>query len=400
MGLDVYRRTLTVRGLPSIMLLGTVVKVPVVAIPVVLTLHVTLGLGQGFAQAGLVTSAWMIGVAAGTPFQGRLIDRRGLRPMLLISTVAQGLFWGLAPLMSYPVFLAAGLVSGVLLLPGSLIVRIAIAGQVPEDRRHTAFAMDSMATELSYMAGPALGVLAATQGSTRLAMTLLGIALACGYGILVLRNPTVGAARRTPDSGPRPARWWRNGRLFAVLACTTAAGAVASGSDISITATLRSMGDVQWTGMVLLGCGLYSLIGGLVFGALSRAAPVPLLLGLLGLATLPLGLLGDWRLIALAVAPAAALRAPVFAATADTASGLAPEGARASAVAFYGLALTVSSAIGAPLAGAAFDAGGPRAGFAAVGGLGALVAVAAAPVLLRRRAGAAPAPSLTVSHER
>jgi predicted MFS family arabinose efflux permease len=49
----------------------------------------------------------------------------------------------------------------------------------------------------------------------------------------------------------------------------------------------------------------------------------------------------------------------------------------------YSSALSAGSAIGAPLAGAAFDSGGPKAAFASVGGLGVMVAISAWIVLRR-----------------
>lgn len=90
MGPEKYRQVLAVPGFRSVLLLGLLAKLPVVAIPIVLTLHTALGLGQGYGQAGLVAGAWTAGVTIGAPFQGRFIDRRGLRAMLLVAVVGQG----------------------------------------------------------------------------------------------------------------------------------------------------------------------------------------------------------------------------------------------------------------------------------------------------------------------
>lgn len=388
MRLDRYREVLAVRGFRPVMLLGLLAKLPVVAIPIVLTLHVTLGLDQGYGQAGLVAGAWTVGVTVGSPFQGRFIDRRGLRAMLSIATVAQGFFWGLAPLMSFPVFLVGALVSGLVLVPGSTVIRLAIAGLVPQEHRHTAFSMDSMVTELSYMAGPALVVLAATLISTETALVCVGLMLVVGSGALAVRNPRTEDKTGVGEPSARAGafRSWLTVRLVAVCACTLAAGAVVAGYEVAIIGTLRSVDQVEWTGLVLFGCGVYSLVGGLVFGALPRSLPVPLVIVLLGLATLPLGLVGDWRVLALAVAPAAALCAPAFASTASAASvEVVEEGSRATTMSVYGAALSAGSALGAPMAGAAFDLSGPEAGFASVGGLGVVVAIFAWVVLRRSK---------------
>jgi predicted MFS family arabinose efflux permease len=53
-------------------------------------------------------------------------------------------------------------------------------------------------------------------------------------------------------------------------------------------------------------------------------------------------------------------------------SRLVPAAARGEAMGWHGSALTAGLALGAPIAGAAIDAGSPAWGFAAVGAVGAL----------------------------
>lgn len=385
--LDKYRQVFAVRGFPLVMALGLLAKLPVVAIPIVITLHVVTGLHRGYGQAGLVIAAWTAGVTIGSPIQGRFIDRYGLRSVLAIATLAQGLFWGLAAQLPFGVFAVGALISGLVLVPGSTVVRLAIGGLVPQEHRHTAFAVDSMLTEISCMTGPALAVLAATQISTNAAMFGLCFVLVISDGALVLCNPSTEATPIARDPKARAAaapRNWLTVRLVAILACSVSAGAIVTGYEVAIVGTLRSAGHLEWTGLVLFGCGVYSLAGGLVFGALPRGLPVPLMIGLLALATMPVGLVRPWWLIAVAIAPAAALCAPGFASTASAASQQAGDGSRAVVMSLYGSALSAGGALGAPLAGAAFDSGGSVASFAAVGGLGVIIATSAWIVLRQR----------------
>ncbi|MBT2458742.1 MFS transporter [Streptomyces sp. ISL-86] len=389
---DKYRQVLGVPGFRSVLLLGLLAKLPVVAIPVVLTLHVALGLDHGYGQAGLVAGAWTTGVTIGAPFQGRFIDRRGLRAMLLIAVLGQGAFWGLAPLMSFPVFVAGALLSGLVLVPGSTVIRLAIAGLVPEEHRHTAFALDSTLSSLSYMGGPALAVAAATQVSTEAALLGLGTALVVSNLALVLRNPQMEKDKEpeneASESGPEPVKTtglnWLTLPLITVFACTLASGAIIAGYEVAIVATLRSEGQIEWTSLILLLSGICSVAGGLVFGALPRSMPVALATGLLSLSVLPLGLVGHWWLLAVAVIPTAVLYSPVFASTATAASELSGKGNRATVMSIYGAAISAGSALGAPLAGAAYDASGSVAAFAVTGALGAVVAVLALAVVRSR----------------
>ena len=69
-----------------------------------------------------------------------------------------------------------------------------------------------------------------------------------------------------------------------------------------------------------------------------------------------------WWLLVLALLPAGALCAPTVAASADPVSRLVPSSARGEAMGSHGSSLTVGLALGAPLAGAAIDRGGPGLG--------------------------------------
>jgi predicted MFS family arabinose efflux permease len=386
--LDQYRKVFAVRGFPLVMALGLLAKLPIVAIPIVLTLHVATGLDRGYGQAGLVIAAWTAGVTIGSPVQGRFIQRYGLRRVLAVVTLTQGAFWGLAPHLSFPFFAVGAAVSGLLLVSGSTVVRLAIGGLVPAEHRHTAFAVDSMITEVSIMLGPPLAILVISLTSTRGALLGLCFALVVSCGALTVFDP--GIEPKDPPDGPQPPpaaarRRWPSARLVAVLACSLSAGAIVTGYEVVVVGTLRSTGQLEWSGLVLFGCAVCSLAGGLVFGALPRGAPVPVVVGLLALATMPLGLVGrQWWLLALAIVPAAALVAPAFAATANAVAREAGRGSQAVVMSIYGSVLSAGSSIGAPLAGAAFELGGAEAGFASVGALGVTVAGSAWLVLASR----------------
>ena len=60
---------------------------------VTLTLHVVLDLDRGYGAAGLVGAAVTVGAAIGGPLLGRLVDRRGLRPVLVLTAIAEAIFW-------------------------------------------------------------------------------------------------------------------------------------------------------------------------------------------------------------------------------------------------------------------------------------------------------------------
>src|SRR5687768_4484840 len=98
---------------------------------VTVTLHVVSSLKLGYGAAGSVGAAMTIGAAIGAPLLGRLVDWRGLRLVLVITELAEGVFWSVAPELPYAALLAAAAVAGLLSLPVFSIVRQSIAALVP-----------------------------------------------------------------------------------------------------------------------------------------------------------------------------------------------------------------------------------------------------------------------------
>jgi predicted MFS family arabinose efflux permease len=389
MGLDPYRRVFAVPGVRPLMLVALVARIPVIAAGITLTLHVVLDLHRGYGAAGLVGTASTVGTALGSPLLGRIVDRHGLRLMLASTIVAEAAFWGVAPLLSYPALLVTAFLAGLLTLPIFSVVRQSIAALVGEADRRAAFALDSMSTELSYMAGPTLAVLVVAQVSARAAMFAVGAAIVlAGVGLFALNPPTREAGGAAGEPAPvRRRDWLLRPRLVAVLLVAMSTTVVLAGTDVSVVAVLRGAGQMSWTGLVLAAWGATSMVGGFVHGAVRRPLPPAMLLGLLGLLTIPVGIAagGGWWALCLALIPAGTLCAPTLAATVDGVSRLVPAAARGEAMGLHGSALTIGIAIGAPLAGAVIDASGPAWGFAVSGLAGTVAAAVALPAQRRHR---------------
>ncbi|WP_432827869.1 MFS transporter [Dactylosporangium sp. CA-092794] len=426
MRLDPYRRVLALPGVRPLMVLALLARIPITAIGVTLTLHVAQDLHRGWGAAGLVGAALTVGTALGGPLNGRFVDRRGLRPMLLITTTAEVAFWAAAPFLSYPALLAGAFVAGVFALPVFAVVRQSLAALVPTEQRRQAYALDAMSVELSFMAGPPLAVLLTSTLSGLAAMWSIGAALIVSGAALYTANPPVhespsapssaasspsaassssaassplGASPSSAASSPldaspssaassavggaadRPRRRdWLTPRFLAVCAAASATTVVLSGTDLGIVAMLRNAGRVELVGALLAAWGVYSLIGGFIYGVLPRAVPLVALLGALGLCTIPAGLVGDaWPLLFLTLLPAGTLCAPTLSASADLVSRLVPPTARGEAMGWHGSSLTAGLAIGSPLAGWAIDHGSPAWGLATVGLVGAAAAAALLP---------------------
>jgi MFS family permease len=95
--------------------------------------------------------------------------------------------------------------------------------------------------------------------------------------------------------------------------------------------------------------------------------------------TVPVGLVGSWQLLCVAVIPAGILCAPALSATIDTLSQWVPPASRGEAMGLHGTALTLGLAVSGPITGFVIDAYGTRWSFAIAGLAGLLLITLAIP---------------------
>jgi MFS family permease len=391
MAMGEFGRVLKLPGVRMLLLLSFASRIPISATNMVLTLHVVLTLHRDYGAAGLVGAAGTIGVAIGAPLTGRLVDAFGLRKMVIITTVAYGAYWLTAWLLPYRALLLVSFVGGVFALPVMSIGRQALAALVPPEHRRTAYSLDSISIEMSFMVGPAVGVLIATKVSTTAAVVSVGIMLLLAGAALYTVNPPIRGAHDADELNRvrPPRRQWLRAPLLAALATGCGAVFVLAGTEVTMVAALRGVGEVSWTGVVTISMCIASATGGVVYGALRRTPGPLVLIGLLGLLVLPVGLAGGrWWVLCLALFPTNLMCAPTLTSTADRVSRLAPASVRGEAMGLYSSALTLGGAVGSPIVGTVVDHWGPVGGFAAAGVGGLLIVLLTVP-LARRRAGSA-----------
>jgi MFS family permease len=381
-----YRSVFAIQGSRALFVVALLARVPGTAKGMLLTLHVVLDQGRGYGAAGLVAMALTLGFAIGSPIAGRLVDRHGLRPVLLVTGVAEALYWATAPSLPYPALVVATLAGGVVSVPVFPVIRQAVAAHVPGELRRQAFALDSMIVELAYMVGPAVAVIAVTGLHTATpsmfaiaALTLASVAGMWPLGrILTSHRPAeAGAKREKPAHLPRGT--WLNPTLLLVLAMCTAANLTLSGTEVSVVASLRQHGQTQWAGLTIIAWCCASLVGGFWHGSTARPRRLPVLMLVLGLGTIPVGIIGGlgWQWTCLALIPAGFVCAPTIASTAEAISAAVPASARGQAMGLQAAALTLGGSLGAPLAGSVIDSLSPAWGFAVAGVIGTLLAALA-----------------------
>lgn len=385
--MNAYGRLLAIPEARNILLLGMLLRIPVFAAGLVLTLHVVSALGRSYAEAGVVTTLVTVATAISAPWRGRLLDRSGLRRTLLPSLVLLPVCWSVAPFVGYWPLLPLAFLGSLFTVPSFSIVRQILIGSVPEAQRKTALALESVVVEVSFMLGPLLGVLAATYWSTVWSLLTFQLLAVLGGVALWLLNPALpGNETGTADGGPRVRlREWMSPVTLALLIAALTSTVVLTGGDLGTVAAMRAMGRPQDLGWVLVLWGVGSAVGGLIYGVMRRSWSAFVLVGLLGLVTLPVALAEGPVGFAVLMAVSGLLCAPTVTATLDHLSRVIPARVRGEALGWHGAALTAGSGLGAPLIGAAIDGGGWPAGFVVAGVAGIVVGVSGQALVLLRR---------------
>ncbi|MET4060095.1 MFS family permease [Arthrobacter sp. UYP6] len=405
MNFAAYGELLRVAPIRRLLLVGMIARFPHSAAGVLLTLHVVMTMDMGYAKAGAVAAVVTVGIAFGAPWRGRRVDNVGLRRALIPSVISEAVIWSIAPHASYEWLLVLALIGGVFTLPVFSVVRQSLGVLATGDQRRTAFALDSIATEVVFMGGPALGAVLATSLSSVVGLTMVGITTSLAGLLLIWFNPPTRSenprdaatevqerdaanaavvaaapahlAEASAELQPlavlsRGARLrsgfsWFTVSVAVVFAVAVGAGLLLSSSDVGIVALVESSGKPQQVGLVFAVWCAASVVGGLIYGAMSRRISPMLLLLAMAVLTLPMALATDTISLALLSIPAGLLCAPVLSSASERVADLVSEERRGEAMGWYGSALTSGTALGAPLAGAAIDFVGPWAGFAFAG---------------------------------
>lgn len=371
-----YATVLRTPGVVPLYVSAFLARIPLMAMPLLLTLLVVEGLGGSYAQAGIVAAAETVGAAIGAPWRGRLIDALGLRRALVPSIVALFVVWPAAVVVPLWGLVPVAFVAGLLIAPVHSVVRLSLAATLPSSHHRAAFALDSVCAEASFIIGPAAAGTLVVATSSQTAMLIVAATVAVGLLALWWLDPPTTAA----DSGPRVRTpWslrWVNADLMFLFLVSAGAMIALMATDLGIIATLRELDAVNLVGIAYLGWGLSSLVGGLVYGAWPTSIRPTHLLLAMGLLTIPIGFAHEPWVLALACIPAGLVCAPIMTACTEQIARLTDERVRGEAMGWQATAFTIGGAIAAPLIGVSIDHWGAAAGFAVGGGAAALIAVA------------------------
>ncbi len=339
-----------------------------------------------FAVAGRIVGVFALGNAFGAVAQGRLMDRIGqprvLRPAAVAHVVSLAALVVAAEEDAPAWVLTVCAAAGGLFLPQLPAAMRSLWGTLVRNaqQRETAYAMVTIAFEVTVMTAPALTALVIALASPSAAV-LLGAAIA-----------TVSALAFSATDGSRRWRGERHdvgwvGPLAASGMRTLAGVLLAFGAAIGIVQVLLpafadERGSAETGGLLLALLSGGSLIGGVVYGARSWPGPPRRRLATLMLALAVgwavLSLAGTMAVIAVLLVGCGCLLAPTATTSSTLIDTVAPPGTVTEAFTVMVMSIVAGTAVGNALGGALVDGASYEVGALTAAGIAALGAAFAA----------------------
>ncbi len=396
-----YRAALGAPGAAAFSAAGLVLRLPLAMYPVALVLLVSLRTGS-YAFGGVLTAAYILGGAVGSPLLSRVADRAGQRAVILpaglahVAALAVLLATVTADAVPRAVQVAAAAVAGLTFPPVGALVRARWAGLFGSSPHElgTGLAVESTFDEVTFVVGPVLAtVLATTVDPAAPLVAAAALVLVGGTALHLLRGTTPPADRVLRVGGRRlpPAP------SAAIVLTMVAVGVALVAIDLAAVAFVGQSGEAGWTGAVLACFAFGSGVAGFVYGARRWRWSVDARLRVVAVvfALLPLLLLGavGVRVLAVLMFVVGIGTAPLLITVFGLLERFAPPERLTEGLAWLSTGLNLGAGAAAPLVGFVADARGARVAFAipmvaaVVAGLLALLTVRLARPHLRPELG-------------
>ena len=348
---------------------GFLARMPMAMAPIGIVAMLSQKHGE-YWLAGAVAATFALTNALAAPQISRYIDRLGQTRIVVPTTVVSVVAFAalmLATYQSWPVwtlFLSAFLAAVMPSMPAMVRARWT---EIFRDRPelNTAFAFESAADELVYIAGASLAVGLSVALFPEAGMLASTLSLAIGSTAFILQRSTEPRVR--PQEVERHGSAIRQRPVQIVTAALIFVGAIFSTAEVSAVAITKALGEPNAASLVI---GVYaagSFVVGLVIGALALTMPLhrqlAIAIGTLALTSLPLLFVDTVPMLAVAVFVSGVAISPTF----ITAFGLierrVPEAMLTEGVTWVMTGIGIGMALGAFVAGWVVDTFGPHNGF-------------------------------------
>ncbi|TAV64932.1 MFS transporter [Rhizobium leguminosarum] len=366
-----YKQIFAAPGAKGFSVAGFFARLPIAMAPIGIVAMLSQARGE-YWLAGAVSATYALTNAVISPQISRAVDRLGQTAVVVPTTIVSVLaFIALitATNQSWPVwtlFASAFLAAAMPSIPALMRARwTELFRNQPE--LNTAFAFESAADELVYIAGASLSVGLTVSLFPEAGMMVSTAFLALGTAAFIVQRDTepkvrhvAGAASVGSAIRQRPVQIITLALIFV--------GAIFATAEVSVVAITKELGQPNAASLVIGVYALGSFLLGLTLGALNLRIPLHrqllIAVAILALTSLPLLVAGSSvTLLAIAVFVSGIAISPTF----ITAFGLierrVPESVLTEGVTWVMTGIGIGMALGAFVTGWVVDSYGPQSGF-------------------------------------
>ncbi len=219
------------------------------------------------AVAGAVTAAMWIAVAVGRPLQGRLIDARGSRLVMILcgpvhAVALIGLVFAAHAHTGAWALTLLSVVAGMTLPPVSAAMRVEWGKSLPASERTAAYSLVFLTQEIALLMGPLIVAALIAVDSAGLALSVAAAitgAASLAFGALVKGG---GQSRAPRHQGPRTP----SAAMPALLGATFLVGATLGSLQVATPALALSRGAPALGGVLIAALSVGGITGALIYG--------------------------------------------------------------------------------------------------------------------------------------
>ncbi len=365
-----YKEIFSVPGAKGFSAAGFFARLPLAMAPIGIVAMLSQTRGD-YWVAGAVSATFALTNALAAPQISRLVDRFGQSAIIVPSTIVSVIAFALLILSAnqgwpeWTLFASAFLAAAMPSMPAMLRARwTEIFRGRPE--LNTAFAFESAADELVYIAGASVSVGLAVSLFPEAGMLISTFFLAVGTTAFVLQRSTEPAVRPV-EAGVAQTSAIRLRSVQIITLALIFVGSTFATAEVTTVAMTRELGQPGAASFVIGVYAIGSFVVGLIIGALKLRTPLHrqllIAVSVLAVTALPLLMADTIPLLALAVFVSGIAISPTF----ITAFGLierrVPESMLTEGITWVMTGMGMGMALGAFLAGMVVDMFGAQNGF-------------------------------------
>ncbi|MCZ4431451.1 MFS transporter [Agrobacterium sp. SOY23] len=366
-----YREIFRAPGAKGFSAAGFFARLPIAMAPIGIVAMLSQTHGE-YWLAGAVSATFALTNAAASPQISRLVDRKGQSRILIPATIVSVIAFAaliIATHQRWPawtLFLSAFLAAAMPSIPAMMRARWT---EIFRDRPelNTAFAFESAADELVYIAGASLSVGLAVSLFPEAGMMISTAFLALGTFAFLLQRSTEPKVRPV-ESGHRQRSAISLRPVQIITLALIFVGSTFATAEVSAVAITKQLGQPETASLVIGVYAVGSFVVGLILGAINPKMPLQrqllIAVSVLALTTLPLLVANtSVALLAFAVFLSGIAISPIFITSFGLIERRVPESMLTEGVTWVMTGIGIGMAFGAFVSGWVIDNFGPNNGF-------------------------------------